>query len=871
MLSTLSRGAALAAAATLSSILAAACAQHRSAADVANVDSAAATPATTIQVQLAAPSASPAPANMVAPGFAGAYATRSAPAEADSLAAGADEVIVIAQGARAEREAQPRGYVGMEARRKALGDRSRRGDAGGSQLAAGIPRLAPPPATQGTLRARTAEGEELGDFPLRHTSVSVDVSGYMAQTVVEQRYANPHRTAIEAVYVFPLGAMSAVHDFVMQSGGRRIVGVVRERAEAERIYQQARSRGQTASLLTQERPNVFTQNVANIEPGGEVTITITYVEQLAADHGRYEYVFPMVVGPRYNPARPPADPNVLVSNGRAVEETTAVTPREPDPTAIASPPVLRPGKRSGHDISLAVRLDAPFPVRSLASPTHRTVVEDRSPSSRVVRLAADDSIPNRDFVLRWAVAGDETEAGVLAHRADRGEDGYFTLSVQPPLSPRDEQVMPREITFIMDVSGSMMGTPIDIAKGVVTRTLDELRPDDRFNIVYFAGGNAQLWERARPRSRANVEAAKAFLKNLSAGGGTEMLAGLQRALHAEHDPSLLQMYVFLTDGYVGDEERILRTVRLERGDARFFGFGIGSAVNRYLIDGIGEHGGGLAMVVLPSDPRQTDAAVARLFDAIDSPVLADVAIDWNGLPVREVYPATLRDLFAGGTINLVGRYRAADDADGRAVSGTAYVTGRVGRRKVRLPVRVELPARETSHAAIAPTWARQKINELSTTMLGAETEVERARLREAITRVAIRHHLMSQYTSFVAVDESRVVGDGRPMTILQPVELPAGVSYEGIFGEPASGPVRRIGTWGLTLQQTDSGRVRVGEVSADGPAAQAGVRAGASLRSVGGRLVESLNALEGLLLQGQRGVQITVEFANGKTVRLPNP
>ncbi|HKG91240.1 MAG TPA: VIT domain-containing protein [Gemmatimonadaceae bacterium] len=866
MLSKLSRRAALASAAALSLtvVLVAACARRSGPGAGYTADSAAADASGTVAASPAAPAGNIA---LRSAGFAG----KMAAAASDSLAATADELLVIEserqEAAKTELRASRTQLRRLEERMKLL-ERSGRPVRRDSVAAAmGIPRMPPPPATQGTLRARSAEGEELGDFPLQHTRVAAEVSGYMARTVVHQRYANPYAQVIEAVYVFPLGSMAAVHDFVMQSGGRRIVGVVRERAEAERIYQEARARGQTASLLTQERPNIFTQNVANIEPGGEVTISITYVEQLAADHGSYQYVFPMVVGPRYNPVPPPTDPNVLVSNGRSGSEDSIVA-SQPDPTAVASPPVLRPGRRGGHDISLTLRLDSPFNVRALSSPTHRIVVDGPSPESRVVRLADDDSIPNRDFVLRWTVAGDQTEAGVLTHRPEAGEDGYFTLAVQPPLRPSDEQVMPREITFIMDVSGSMMGTPIEIAKGVVTRTLGELRPEDHFNIVYFAGGNAQLWERARPRSRANVSAAKAFLQNLQAGGGTEMLAGLQRALHAEHDDGLLQMYVFLTDGFVGDEERILRTVRLERGDSRFFGFGIGSSVNRFLIDGIGEHGGGLSMVVLPSDPRQTQAAVSRLFDAIDSPVLVDVAVDWNGLPVRDVYPAKLRDLFAGATINLVGRYRAPA---GEAASGTAYVTGRVGTRRVRLPVQVTLPAREPSHAALAPTWARQRIHELTSKMLAAESEGERESLRRTITRVAIEHHLMSQYTSFVAVDASRVVGDGHPVTILQPVELPAGVSYEGIFGEAPAGGVRRLGAWGVTLQETESGRVRVGEVTSDGPASRAGVRAGAVLRAVDGRTVGSISALEDALLQGQSGRERTVEFDAGRKVRLPNP
>lgn len=723
-----------------------------------------------------------------------------------------------------------------------------------------------PPATQGTLRARTAEGKPLGDFPLQHTDVAAEISGSLARTVVEQRYANPYKDVIEAVYIFPLPSLGAVNDFVMRVGSRKIVGLIRTREEAERIYRDARARGQTASLLTQERPNIFTQNVANIEPGGVVTISITYFERLPYDKGEYEFAFPMVVGPRYNPGQT-TTPQVVVM------QPTSGTDRPPrhyggghcvnlplraDTTSV-NPPVLPPGQRSGHDISLKVTLDAGLPITQLAAIAHKVDIERLSPTRHVITLSSKDAIPNRDFVMRWSVAGAETRFGVLAHAANG--NGYFSLTMQPPLAPSDEQVTPREITFILDISGSMMGLPIDLSKELIERTLDRLRPDDHFNIVYFAGGNAQLWERARQNTPENVATAKRFLTNLSAGGGTEMLAGVQRALSAHHEPEFLQMYVFLTDGYVGNEEQILEVIKKERGDARFFGFGIGSSVNRYLIDGIGEHGGGMSQVVIPRDTSYQTRAVNRLFDAIDSPVLVDIAIEWNGLPVRDVYPAKVRDLFAGQVIDVVGRYEGQG-------SGTAYVTGRIGARRVRYPVRVDLPAVESRHAALAPTWARLRIHDLSGAMLGADSTA-RARLRSEMTELALNHRLVSQYTAFVAVDSSRVVGDGRPLRVMQPVELPQGVSYKGIFGENPTGRPVRIDAWGMTLQETESGKVRVAEVREGGAAAREGIKRGAQLQTVNRVKVENLSQLEGLLLQSAGQVVVGVE--KGKAVSLPTP
>ncbi len=770
------------------------------------------------------------------PGFLGAPARAPADATTEDAFADADELVVVSAPAEVRGLGRERGSrVGPEPE--------------GGDVSRG----------QGTLLARTRDGEEAGEFPLERTEVRAEIGGYIARTVVEQRYRNPFGEAIEAVYVFPLPSLAAVNDFVMEIGGRRIVGLIRPREEAERIYREARASGRTASLLTQERPNIFTQNVANIEPGGRVDIRITYFERLNHEDGRYEYVFPMVVGPRYIPGAPSAAPAQGSESGAGRGGGwSPPTDRVPDADRI-TPPVLAPGRRSGHDIGLVVEMDAGLPVKDLAPVTHCVDVEEFGARRRVVTLSASDSIPNRDFVLRWSVAGAETQFGVLAHRGAAG--GFLTLMMQPPQAPSDEQVTPREISFIIDVSGSQMGLPLGISREIVRRALDDLRPEDIFNIYYFASGNGQLWDEPRPRTGANVAEARRFLDSLCGGGGTEMLDGIRRALRGRHDPKYLQMYVFFTDGYVGNEEEIVRMVKEERGEARFFAFGIGSSVNRYLIDGVAEHGGGASHVVLPRDEDHSGKAVKRLFDLIDSPVLVDVSVDWNGLPVEDVYPRRLSDLFAGQTIALVARYS-------RPARGTAYVEARVGARRVRLPVDVDLPGTDEAHAALAPIWARRRIAELSKEMLTAE-QSRGEELKRAITDLAVEFRLVSQYTAFVAVDESRVVGDGRPLRILQPVEMPEGVSYEGVFGERPVGSVVEIPAWGVRLQATRDGRVRIGAAFQGGPVAAAGIREGAAVTAVDRTAVHDLRHLEGLLLQSGRTVRVT--FDPGGDIDLPAP
>jgi Ca-activated chloride channel homolog len=622
-------------------------------------------------------------------------------------------------------------------------------------------------STPATLLARSAEGREIGEFPLRHTEVKADIAGFMARTVVTQEYVNPFAEAIEAVYVFPLGAMAAVNDFVMEIGERRIVGVVRPREEAERIYREARERGQTASLLTQERPNIFTQSVANIAPGKTVTITITTFETLAHDRGTFEYVFPMVVGPRYIPGNLlPAVPRVTGGDGWAAPSTVV-----PDADRI-TPPVLKPGERSGHDIGLTVDLDAGLPIGEVRSVAHAVRIAAHGPARRTIRLTRSEAIPNRDFVLRWTVGGEAIQTGAVAYRD--GGDGFVALLVQPPLDPDAALVSAREITFVLDISGSMGGVPIETSKALVRRALGNLRPSDAFNIFVFAGGNGQLWPEPRGSSAANVEEATRFLASLRGAGGTEMLAGLKHAVSGSHDPARLQMYVFCTDGYVGDEERILQFVKEGRGEARFFAFGIGSSVNRYLIDGIGKVGGGASMVVLPRDAGAAERAADRFFGMIDAPVLLDAALDWGGLPIIDAYPRRLGDLFTGGAFNVVARYS-------RPASGIAYLTGRLGTRQVRIPIAVDLPRRARTHAELGPVWARHRIADLSEELRGA-TDERAAELRDAITDLAIQFRLVSQFTSFVAVDESEVRSNGNPRRVNQPVPMPEDVSHDSVFG-----------------------------------------------------------------------------------------
>ncbi|MBZ0137289.1 MAG: VWA domain-containing protein [Planctomycetes bacterium] len=721
-------------------------------------------------------------------------------------------------------------------------------------------------ASEGSLFARKG-ADYVGQFPLEHTDVKAEISGYIGATTVTQSFTNPFTEVIEAVYTFPLPGDAAINDFLMVIGERRIRGIIRPRAEAERIYAEARARGFTASLLTQERPNIFTQNVANIEVGGAVDIAITYFQTLGYEDGRYEYYFPMVVGPRYIPGAPSKDSDDAERNdgGAKVggEGVSPNTDKVPDAGKI-TPPMLPEGMRSGHDISLTLDIDAGMAIDqdSLESIAHKVQIESVSDQRIVVALTDADNILNRDFVFRWGMNNDKPVGGVLTHRSDKG--GFFTLMLQPQLNPADKDVTPREVTFIMDVSGSMNGLPMDASKEVVGKSLDTLRPGDIFNIVYFASGNGQVFEKPMPNTPENIEKAKAFLQQRKAGGGTEMLAGLQRALKAEHDPAYLQMYTFFTDGYIGNEAEIHKTVQENSDAARFFAFGIGGSVNRHLIDGIGENGRGKVHYCFPRDAKMGERAAKTFYDMIDSPVLCDIEIDWNGLPVKDVY-GTVNDLFAGQPIQLCGRYEGSGE-------GTIYINGRVGANYITIPVHVVLPEQEERNECLGAIWARKRIADIEKQLLAKPDDKQ---LEQQGEDLALEFNLMSRWTSFVAVDESRIVGDGSPIKVMQPVELPDGVDRAGIEGTMDGKPMS-IGGWGMVVMQNKQGGVAVVYLDKGREAEQAGVEVGQLVATIDGVAVMGLSHLNGLLMQTSGKVKVGFNIPEGEAhkireVEMPQP
>ncbi|MHC4744473.1 MAG: VIT and vWA domain-containing protein, partial [Planctomycetota bacterium] len=368
----------------------------------------------------------------------------------------------------------------------------------------------------GAMMAVIPDEEKEIPLPLKHTDVKGQISGYIATVEVTQQFHNPYDEKIEAVYIFPLPQNAAINEFIMVIGNRKIRGIIRERKEAERIYHEARRQGHTASLLTQERPNIFTQKVANIEPGKQIDVNIKYFNTLAYVDGWYEFVFPMVVGPRFNP------PCTTDGIGAVARGKRGISGQK---TEIQ---YLKPNERSGHDISLALDIDAGVPIEEIKPSNHAITKQSGPRNTLTVKLHDRDTIPNKDFVLRYRVAGKRIKSALAVHRDKRG--GYFTLMLYPPENLSSVRRSPMEMIFVLDCSGSMRGKPIAKAKDAIRRALIKLEPNDTFQIIRFSNNASQLGPQPIPATDENIRKGLRYVEALKASGGTMMIEAIKAAL-----------------------------------------------------------------------------------------------------------------------------------------------------------------------------------------------------------------------------------------------------------------------------------------------------------------------------------------------------
>ncbi|NER50686.1 MAG: after-VIT domain-containing protein [Symploca sp. SIO1A3] len=622
----------------------------------------------------------------------------------------------------------------------------------------------------GSLYAQSPEGNSLA-FPLKHTEVQAKLTGNVSRVEVRQTFENPFNSTLEATYIFPLPNEAAVDDMEIRIGDRTIKGNIKKRIEAQQIYEQAKKQGRTAGLLEQKRDNIFTQSLANIKPGEQIDVVIRYTDSLKFLRGDYEFFFPMVVGPRYIPGTTIETNTVGGGSASTPMAMNQDTDLVPDASRLNAP-ILPPGTRSGHDIKVTVDIDAGVEIKDVYSPSHQIQIE-RQGHRMQVTLAKRDTIPNKDLILRYLVASDRTQTTVLTQADKRG--GHFAVYLIPAIDYPQEQIVPKDVLFLIDTSGSQHGEPLKKCQELMRRFINGLHGNDTFNIMDFSDTTRQLSPVPLPNTEPNRHHAINYINHLTAGGGTHLLRGIQAVLNfPEVEPGKLRSIVLLTDGYIGNENQILAEVQqyLKPGN-RLYSFGTGSSVNRFLLNRIAEIGRGMSQIIRHDEP--TEKVAEEFFRQINNPVLTNIELIWQGegeSPI--IYPAIPSDLFAEQPLVLFGR-----KSDG--CGGILQVTGTIAGGGL-YQQSFELNFEDSSNRAIAQLWGRARIKDLMNLMLKGETKVG----VDEVTDTALSYKLLSQYTAFVAVsDEVRVNPQESSVAVQVPVEMPEAVSYEGIFGNLA--------------------------------------------------------------------------------------
>jgi Ca-activated chloride channel family protein len=590
-------------------------------------------------------------------------------------------------------------------------------------------------------------------LPLKSTRADVKIAGVVAEVKITQVYQNRGKKTLEAIYVFPASTRAAVHAMRMTVGDRVVEAKIMEREKARETYEQAIKEGKTTSLLEQQRPNVFQMNLANILPGDEVKVELNYLELLEPEDRIYEFVFPTVVGPRYS--------NMKAEGAPAAERWV-------------KNPYLHQGEAPPFSYDLAVEINSGLPLSKLSSPSHEVEIKYPSPNAAKVSLKDPATAGTKDFVLRYALAGDKIHSGLMLYPGK--EENFFLLMLEPPARVQREAVVKREYIFIVDISGSMHGFPLEVTKALMDDIFQGLNSHDFFNVLLFESAPAVLsGSGSLPATPENKKQAVDFVKGQMGGGGTEILAALKQALNLPRTPDTSRIVVVATDGFVHVEPQTFEIVRQNLGAANLFAFGIGKSVNRHIIEGMARAGQGEPFVVL--NPGEAPKQAAKFRKYIESPLLTNIKVSFEGFDAGDLEPLALPDLFARRPLTLLGKYRGSP-------GGTITVTGKTAQGKFEQKIKAAPDQASPDNAALRLLWARHRLMRLAD-LHSLERGKDEARIKE-ITALGLRYSLMSPFTSFVAVDQVKRA-DGTVVTVKQPLPLPEGVSDLAVGGVAPGG------------------------------------------------------------------------------------
>jgi Ca-activated chloride channel homolog len=580
-------------------------------------------------------------------------------------------------------------------------------------------------------------------MPLESTSVDASIAGVIADVKVTQRYRNDGKNAIEAEYIFPGSTRAAVYALSMTIGERRVVAEIREKNQARVEYQAAKSAGKSAALLEQQRPNVFSMKVANILPGDEIEVELRYTELLVPDQSTYEFVFPTVVGPRY------------VSSAQHAAPASAQEQWQANP-------YLHAGVEPTGKFELRAALNSGIPIKEAASPSHRVQIDYKGAKrAEIALLKEDGNGANRDFILRYQLAGAGIESGLLLF--EDAKEKFFLAMIEPPLRVTPAQIPPRDYVFIVDVSGSMHGYPLETSKELMRNLIGGLKPTDTFNVLLFAGDSSVLSNEPLPATPENLEAGIELVNRQSGGGGTELLSALKRALALPGGADRARSIVIVTDGYVSVEAESFDLIRQNLGQANVFAFGIGTAVNRFLVEGMARVGQGEPFIV--TNPQEAESKAEALRRYIEAPVLTKARLATQGFQVYDVEPPGIPDVLAERPVIVFGKWRGER-------KGNLILEGKSGTGKFEQSFDLAKTTPSASNAALRHLWARSRIARLDDYQRVGQSP---DRVKE-ITQLGLDYHLLTNYTSFIAVDrEIRNPKPGDAQTVKQPLPLPQGV------------------------------------------------------------------------------------------------
>lgn len=586
------------------------------------------------------------------------------------------------------------------------------------------------------------ESEEIGvdSFPLKKTSVNVTIDGIIADTYVVQTYANEGSSPINASYVFPASTRVTIHGMQMQVGNQRVTATIKEKEEAEEEFETAKSEGKTASMLSEQKANMFTMDVANIMPGDEVRIELHYTELIMPTDGTYQFVFPTVVGPRY------VGPVIDDCGNR--EEWNGM-------------PYLPEGSLPESAYEINVNVTSAVPITGLSSSTHDVNIDWTEKTAAHVTLAdPNDFAGNRDFVLDYKLTGEMIQTGLLMDSNEN--ENVFMLMIQPPERCKPEEIPPREYIFVLDVSGSMSGFPLDTAKELIRNLVSNLRETDTFNLILFSGTSYQMSKRSVPATEENIDKAIKLIYDQYGAGGTELFEALEDALRIPASADTSRNIVVISDGYIWGESEVFQLIHENQSEADFFSFGIGYAVNRYLMEGIAKTGQGESFIVMEEEDA---AAVAEKFRTyIQSPILTDIQVSFEGFDAYDVEPTTLPTLYASKPIVLLGKWHGEAE-------GTIKVTGKTGNGAFTQEIPVA-EANSGSNDALGYLWARKRVERLTDYGINPSNPD----VKDEVTQLGLNYHMITPHTSFIAVIDIVRNPDADSTDVDQPNPLPLGVS-----------------------------------------------------------------------------------------------